>query len=196
VKVVAVSQRVDEYPNRGEFRDSLDQKMVDFVANCDAMLIPVPNFLNKHNMLFPWLNHISPNGIILSGGEDIGSCLNRDDTEETLLRYCESKRLPLLGICRGAQVIGVRAGSKIKKVKGHVAVRHRIKGEITGEVNSFHSNVLTKKPKDFSIIARSIDNEIEAIRHNYLPWEGWMWHPEREMESSTRDINRLKALLT
>ncbi len=196
MKVIAVSQRVDEYPNRREFRDSLDQKMVDFVANCDAMIIPVPNFLNKHNMLFSWLNHISPNGIILSGGEDIGSCLNRDATEETLLKYSESRRLPLLGICRGAQVIGVRAGSKIKRVEGHVAVRHPVKGEINGVVNSFHNNVLTEKPKGFSIIARSIDNEIEAIRHNHLPWEGWMWHPERETESSIRDINRFKALLS
>ena len=36
----------------------------------------------------------------------------------------------------------------------------------------------------------------EAIRHDYLPWEGWMWHPEREKTFLMRDINRFKALLS
>ena len=35
---------------------------------------------------------------------------------------------------------------------------------------------------------------IEAIRHATLPWEGWMWHPEREPVLHRQDIERLKAL--
>jgi gamma-glutamyl-gamma-aminobutyrate hydrolase PuuD len=196
LKIIAISQRVDEYPDRAEARDSLDQQLTSFVATCGAILIPVPNLLHKHHILLPWLHSVSPTGIILSGGDDIGMFVERDATEETLLTYSETLGLPLLGICRGAQVISSRAGSKIKRVEGHVAVRHRIRGEINGEVNSFHNNVIADKPNNFSIIARSPDNEIEAIRHDHLPWEGWMWHPEREKKFALRDINRFRALIS
>ena len=194
MKIIAVSQRVNECPDRGEVWDALDQRLTCFVATCGAILIPVPNLLNKHHMLLPWLDAVSPNGIILSGGEDMGICRERDASEETLLGYAESLKLPVLGICRGAQFIGARAGSSIKQIEGHVAVRHMIKGEINGEVNSFHNNVIANKPNNFSIIAHDLDGEIEAIRHDYLPWEGWMWHPEREANFSGCDINRFKAL--
>ena len=45
-----------------------------------------------------------------------------------------------------------------------------------------------------SIILKS-KREIEAMRHGTLPWEGWMWHPEREANFSPRDLARMKALL-
>lgn len=196
MKIIAVSQKADEYPDRNEVRDALDQQMAGFVESCNAILFPIPNYFSSDNVLLQWLGYLSPDGIILSGGEDIGTNLKRDAIEETLLTYSEDLRLPLLGICRGTQMIGARAGSKIKKVTGHVALHHHIKGEINGKVNSFHNNALADKPKNFSIIARSIDNEIEAIRHDYLPWEGWMWHPEREKTFLMRDINRFKALLS
>ena len=35
-------------------------------------------------------------------------------------------------------------------------------------------------PKDFCARAHCEDASIDAIKHNDLPWEGWMWHPERE----------------
>ena len=194
MKIIAVSQRVDNYPKRGEVRDALDQRLTCFVATGGAILTPVPNLLDKLHILVPWLYAVSPDGIILSGGEDMGICPERDDSEQTLLEYAELRKLPVLGICRGAQVIAARAGSTINPIEGHVAVRHRIKGEINGEVNSFHSNVIANKPNDFSVIAQGLNDEIEAIRHEYLPWEGWMWHPEREENFSERDINRFKAI--
>ena len=187
---------MDEHPDRGEIRDALDQRLTYFAATCGAILTPMPNLLNKCNILLSWLHAISPDGIILSGGEDMGISLDRDASEETLLKYAESLKLPVLGICRGAQFIGARAGSKIKRIDGHAGVRHRIKGEINGEVNSFHNNVIADKPNNFSVIATSLDDDIEAIRHNYLPWEGWMWHPEREENLSERDITRFKVLFS
>ena len=44
------------------------------------------------------------------------------------------------------------------------------------------------------VISRSDGNTIEAIKHCKLPWEGWMWHPERELSFDKRDIDRLSAL--
>ena len=196
MKIIAISQRVDQYPDRGEARDSLDQRLTCFAAACGVILTPVPNLLNKYDLLLPWLYALSPHGIILSGGEDMGICIERDTSEETLLGYAETLKLPVLGICRGAQVMSVRAGSKIKQIDGHVAVRHRIKGDINGEVNSFHKNIIAEKPNNFSVIARGFNEEIEAIQHDYLPWEGWMWHPEREEKFSSRDIERFKVLFS
>lgn len=85
-------------------------------------------------------------------------------------------------------------GAELKSVTGHVKSRHRLSGEITGEVNSYHAFSLASCPEGFKVLARSEDGEIEAIRHRSLPWEGWMWHPEREIELSETDVQRLKAL--
>ena len=65
---------------------------------------------------------------------------------------------------------------------------------IKKEVNSYHAYSITECPKGFEILALSEDGEIEAIRHSSLPFEGWMWHPEREIKFSNNDIYRLKKL--
>ena len=87
-----------------------------------------------------------------------------------------------------------RAGIALCPVLGHVKSRHRLTGEIAGEVNSYHGFSLATCPSDFEVLARSEDDEIEAIGHQFLPWEGWMWHPEREENFSASDIQRIKVL--
>ncbi|MBA4741019.1 MAG: gamma-glutamyl-gamma-aminobutyrate hydrolase family protein, partial [Burkholderiales bacterium] len=76
-----------------------------------------------------------------------------------------------------------------------VRTRHQLQGQISAEVNSYHDYSLAACPKSFEVLARSQDGEIEAIRHLSLPWEGWMWHPEREVTFASRDIDRFKGLL-
>ncbi len=103
----------------------------------------------------------------------------RDATERYLLSWAEKNLVPVLGICRGMQMMGVWAGGSLKRMAGQVT-RHLLQGEVVGEVNSFHDFSLSGCPLGFEVVARSEDGEIEAIRHTDLPWEGWMWHPERE----------------
>jgi N5-(cytidine 5'-diphosphoramidyl)-L-glutamine hydrolase len=104
------------------------------------------------------------------------------------------RRLPALGICRGMQMMAVWSGVKLSPVTGHVRTRHSLRGEVSGDVNSFHNLALSDCPPDFVVIARSEDGSIEAIRHTSLLWEGWMWHPEREETFASQDIRRLKML--
>lgn len=194
MKVVAISQRVDLYSDRKETRDAIDQRLLAFVAICGHVPVPVPNALGE--AMRGWLAKVHPEAIVLSGGNDIGQCAERDETERVLLAYAQKNKLPVLGICRGMQMMAHWAGSDLHPVEGHVGTRHRLSGEITGEANSYHGFSLAFCPKGFEVLARSEDGEIEAIRHQSLPWEGWMWHPEREVEYAKNDIHRLRALLS
>ena len=205
MKIVAISQRIDDYPDRNECRDALDQKLCRFIKKCGFLPLPVPNGLIKKSgenneycseELFAWLMAFSPNAIWLSGGNDIGSCPIRDNTEKIMLNFAEQRKLPVLGICRGMQMLATLAGAKLKTVSGHVRTKHALQGDaISGEVNSFHNMSLDACPEGYHIMAKSEDGEIEAICHDKLPWEGWMWHPERETNFDKRDISRAKNLL-
>jgi putative glutamine amidotransferase len=177
VKIVAVSQRVDHFLERNETRDALDQRLAALGGT-----------------IRDWLTIVHPAAVVLSGGNDIGQCPKRDDIEDALLTYAQERHIPVLGVCRGMQMMAHWAGTGLYPVQGHLRTRHLLSGEITGEVNSYHGFSLAGCPTDFEVLARSEDDEIEAIRHQSLPWEGWMWHPEREATFAERDIQRLKAL--
>jgi gamma-glutamyl-gamma-aminobutyrate hydrolase PuuD len=204
VKVVAVSQRIDYLPHRNETRDALDQRLVTFLLAAGFITVPVPNQLHKtfsdgrrdYDSLYSWLNFVEPQAYLLSGGNDIGKSEDRDLTEYILLDHARCHQKPLLGICRGMQIMAHWAGVDLCPVVGHTRTRHNLSGEIKSEVNSYHEFSIKSCPAGYKVLAKSEDGVIEAIRHLDLPWEGWMWHPEREKFFMSHDIKRIKELFS
>ena len=201
MKIVAVSQRVESNPGRNEICDVLDQRLCKWLSDAGCLPVPIPNSLppqlSSGHTLSAWLEKIRPDAAVLSGGNDIGEVQERDETEKQLLNYAKSTRLPVLGICRGMQMLGLWSDGKLMTVQGHVRSRHELHSDESGwpvNVNSFHSSVLAACPAGFSVKARTEDGVIEAMRHQELPWEGWMWHPEREPEFNSIDQQRLNQL--
>ena len=145
--MVAISQRVDVIPERNERRDGLDQRLAEWAVSCGYMPVPVPNTLG--HAVRDWLMAVQPSALVLSGGNDIGQCLERDETEIALLCFAKQFDLPLLGICRGMQMIAHWAGATLHPVSGHVGTRHQLAGNISREVNSYHEHSISHCPEDF-----------------------------------------------
>ncbi|UXY13699.1 gamma-glutamyl-gamma-aminobutyrate hydrolase family protein [Chitiniphilus purpureus] len=189
MKPVLISQRVDVWADRNERRDALDRRLVDMLAACGLLAVPVPNCAVRVGALW---RTVAPAGVVLSGGNDLalqgGETPERDATERALLDLAVASAVPVLGICHGLQVIVDYFGGTLVRVDGHVAVRHPVAGKLGEfEVNSYHNWGVRQLPAALHALARAPDGSIEALRHAELPMLAVMWHPEREAVLAPHD---------
>jgi len=198
--VIAVSQRVDRVHARSENRDALDQRLADWLLELGGLPVPVPNALGAE--LPRWLAALCPVAVVLSGGNDIGDSKERDYTEAQLIEYASRVGLPLLGICRGMQMLAHYAGGCVLvPVADHAGKRHALLGAaarigtLPAEVDSYHNLGLITCPPSYEVLATAADGSIEAMRHGVRHWEGWMWHPEREAPFGELELLRARKLL-
>jgi gamma-glutamyl-gamma-aminobutyrate hydrolase PuuD len=184
MKLIAISQRLEK-TKYGENRAQLDIKLFDFVTKSGLQPVPLPYF-NGHKKIYlkmveNWLKKIKPKGLILSGGEDVGKNILRDNSEIFLINYFKKKKLPILGICRGMQLIAVQNGSKLKRIKNHVNKCITIfTGRKKTTVKCYHNYTIQKCPQEFEILSICKDKSIESIKSKKEKILGIMWHPERE----------------
>jgi len=101
-----------------------------------------------------------------------------------------SKKIPILGVCLGHQIIAQAFGAKIINAKkimhGKISkISHKKTGIFKGVKNNlkgtrYHSLIVDKKTlnKDFVITAKTKDNVIMAIMHKKYNLHGVQFHPE------------------
>jgi len=172
--------RITSAPNYAEPRDAIAQDWATFLATVlpEASWLLLPN-LGRENIR-AYCESWGINRLILTGGDDIGATPLRDETEQELLAWASEKALPVLGVCRGMQLMALHKGCPLVSIQGHISARHLVTGIITKEVNSFHTYAPQACLEGFNVLAQAPDGTIEAMRGIHEPWEAWMWHPERE----------------
>ena len=157
-------------------------------------------------------------GLILAGGGDIHPSLfgqkncgsrdidfSRDQAELALLDAFSAAGKPVLGICRGHQVVNVWAGGGLLQALGEHNAVHRWEGcdkthlvmagkgilrELYGTcfyANSAHHQGIGPVGKALRVTARSADGIIEAMEHQTLPIFTTQFHPERMTGPDTVD---------
>ena len=111
MKKLIISQRFEKIGDHNELRDNLDVRLSKFIFELNYLPILLPGNIEKMNK---YLNVLSPEGIILSGGGDPFKKDKRYLIEKQLIDIAIKKQIPLLGICRGAQRINIHFNGKLK----------------------------------------------------------------------------------
>lgn len=202
----------------GNFREgdcTLAQAYYMSVLEAGGTPVVIPSYDND-KALVSLLDTLD--GIVLSGGADIDpdylgeeplDCISinprRDRQELMLVRLAADRQIPVLGICRGIQVLAAALGGKlyqdIKTQHDQTCIEHsqtiarglpshEVKlvkdsllygffGKETLAVNSFHHQAVKEVPAGFRVTAFAPDGIIEGMESTtFRPILGVQWHPE------------------
>ena len=184
MKKIAISLRVASIGKYEEKRDSISYDWLKFFNKLDSFPILIPNLIQDLEL---FLDEVKIDGIILSGGDNVGENEMRDSTEKRIITYGIKKNLPIIGICRGMQVLNLNFNGKVRfnEAINHAGEKHEIQlKEEKLIINSYHNNLIKNEDELGdnlkSIAIASNDKTIEGFKHEKLPVFGIMWHPERE----------------
>ena len=157
--------------------------------------------------------------VVILGGDDVEPALygqpdrrprrtdyqrRADRTQIAVVMEAVRARRPLLGVCRGMQVMNVALGGTLHQhVGGHRGpdsapfVESRVPGlaslsaGLRPPLLCAHHQAVDQLGQGFRVALQATDGVIEAISHDSLPFLGVQWHPEHPSTSS----QHLPALL-
>ena len=140
---------------------------------------------------------LSSNLLIIPGGNTIikfsskKEDIIRNKFDNFFFNKAITKKIPIIGICHGAQFIAERYKGSLIKDQNHGKLRNHYVDLIDKKnsylVNSFHNISLKKLPKNFFIYGRSKNHNIELFKHKKKNVLGIMWHPERNTKIKKLD---------
>lgn len=196
---IGISLRIVQAPNYDENRDALSHDWSQFLEKLSLIPILIPNQIDN---VSEFLDEVGVDGLILSGGDNIGDYPQRDSIEKSIIEYGIKKKLPIIGVCRGMQMINKHFGGRIVTTsdQSHVnkphsidivnSSKHKILESKSIIVNSFHNNIIKSNilGQDLEPFALSSDKSIEGFYHKSLPLIGVMWHPERSQDDVNQTI--------
>lgn len=169
----------------------------------------------------------SYDGLLICGGGDIDPArfgqqnngsnridLKRDECEFALIDAYVKANKPVLGICRGCQVINVYFGGTLIQhlpdfeqhrqegdaIHGAIAEGDSVIKELYGEsfkVNSMHHQALDVIGEGLRVTHRAdFDGVVEGVEHTSLSVMGVQWHPERVALGRRREgiVDGLKVI--
>jgi len=208
VKLLGITQRVDVIKIYGERRDCLDQRWSDLALHLNYLPVALPNI--STDKVESLIDALGLDAIIFSGGNTIASLdplasdasPERDEFEYELLRLAMIKNIPVIGVCRGMQMINLAFGGHLTLMSGHVATQHAIYSktptyQIPETVNSYHNWGISNVglANELEMMAIDAKGHIEAYKHPNAKVLGLMWHPERETPFNLLDIQLLTRFL-
>lgn len=153
-------------------------------------------------------------GVVVTGGHDIDPVLYaaepeveprhdqaRDAFESRVIDDALERGLPLLGICRGAQLLNVRRGGslfqdlrthrrrtshrrtilplKTLRFEGGLSFLAEVMGASDARINSLHNQAIDRVGDGLRVVGRDLDGIVQAVEdraYGYLV--GVQWHPE------------------
>ena len=206
-RYVAITQRVVNASNRPEIGDYLDARWATTLDTLGLRPLPLPNHAPSVREM---LSDIPVSLLILSGGNDLASLSNpndafphRDEVERYAIALATAHEIPILGVCRGAQLLLREMGVDPVRQSGHAGTVHSIRTvsrtpwrwPLEFSVTSHHDWVIRQEslPPSIEVLAEADDGTVEAFRHLDERRWGMMWHPERE-QPAAHGVRALKYL--
>ncbi|QPM90425.1 gamma-glutamyl-gamma-aminobutyrate hydrolase family protein [Pseudooceanicola algae] len=151
-------------------------------------------------------------GLVIGGGDDIAPALygteivtrvtldpDRDQLEKSLIEQALDRGMPVLGVCRGAQMLNVVSGGTLHQdafdvyesrkyrtilPRRRIAVDEgthlaRIAGMSPMRVNALHSQAVDRLGDGLRVAARDEAGMVQAVERIEDPFAlGVQWHPE------------------
>ena len=214
--IVALSCDIDE-----EGRIRLLQAYVHALWMAGGIPVLMPP-LTERKDIEEWLRTVGASGVVLTGGADIEPLrfgedpipelgrvsVQRDESELMLFREALKLGLPVLGICRGLQVINVACGGSLiqdmrtqlseeysmhdQKIPTQQPVHHVCldsESEAaslfeTGSLwtNSHHHQCVERVGNGLVVVGRSDDGVVEALESPAMNTVAVQFHPERMVD--------------